>query len=234
MRFDDGRTRHGLSVSASGHKRTCRNCGNRLVPFRCYSDFNGKRPGPSITLSTICRCTAVNVPLRSCISSTIRARHSLSDVSAALFFMLSSLSALRNCLSHFARRARTPSRTRFECLPSSARTSLRNASMRLSICLGGSKAGLSVPQREAASYLCPQARSQYRELRRACTMLYVRPKFYRSTTHIAGECAVAAFEMTCARVSDLAAYKKRCVPDFRGDRPAAPCAFEWERPPAVL
>jgi hypothetical protein len=79
-----------------------------------------------------------------------------------------------------------------------------------------------------------KARSRYRELRRACTMLYVRPKFYRSTKHIAGERAVAAFEMTCARVSDLAAYKKRCVPDFRGDRPVVPCAFEWERPPAVL
>lgn len=98
-----------------------------------YPDFNGKRPGPSITLSTIFKCTAVNVPLRCCISSTMRARHSLSQVSAALFFVLSFSAALRNCLSHFARRMRTPSRTRFECLPSSARTSLRNASMRLSI-----------------------------------------------------------------------------------------------------
>src|SRR5262245_34299638 len=79
-----------------------------------------------------------------------------------------------------------------------------------------------------------KARSQYRELRRACTMLCVRPTFYRSTTHIVGERAAAAFEMTYARVSDLVACKKQCVPDFHGGRPIVPRAFEWERLPAAL
>src|SRR5262249_5795777 len=40
-----------------------------------YSSFDGKR-GPSITLRTSFKCSAVGVPFRSRISSTTRARHS--------------------------------------------------------------------------------------------------------------------------------------------------------------
>ena len=39
----------------------------------------GKRTGPSITLSAIFKCTAVNVPLYRRIASTMRARHPISN-----------------------------------------------------------------------------------------------------------------------------------------------------------
>jgi hypothetical protein len=91
LRVDDFFSRHDFGTIESNNFIT------EAVRRDSYPDFNGKRPGPSITLSTIFKCTAVNVPLRCCISSTMRARHSLSHVSAALFFMLSFSAALRNC-----------------------------------------------------------------------------------------------------------------------------------------
>jgi hypothetical protein len=84
-------------------------------------------------LSTIFKCSAVDVPLRRLISSTTRSRHSLRHCRAASSFLKLSISCFRKFCSQFVRAIRTAARTSKLGLPFARSTSLKKASIRSSI-----------------------------------------------------------------------------------------------------
>jgi hypothetical protein len=91
-----------------------------------YSSFKGKSATESNILSTIFRCSAVDVPLRRRISSATRARPTCDRPGPPCPSCVCAFQRRETASHKFARRRRTPSRSRFEISSSSTRTSVKN------------------------------------------------------------------------------------------------------------